>query len=220
MVATNIPSSSRSSSAQDRSDFACGLRITDTPLGFAAGDANLFRYVGNDPTGGVDPDGLQATQGQAAKPNLLQNVPQNSKARHHLGIILQELFVRSLTLPGGANQCHRWVEAARDIIFAHGKEWYENEHYKIEYIEWRFPPHGGWVEHGGLRITFANGEVVYLDNGAINGTCGISYPADIPKNWRPTGVQPLDKPKGKPPYVSWEDLKALPGALKDLIFGN
>jgi RHS repeat-associated protein len=29
------------------------------PLGFAAGDANLFRYVGNDTTNGVDPSGLQ-----------------------------------------------------------------------------------------------------------------------------------------------------------------
>jgi hypothetical protein len=67
----------------------------------------------------------------------------------------------------------------------HGKEWYDNEHYKIEYIEWRFPPKGGWVEHGGLRVTFANGEVGYLDNGALSG-CGVSYPEHVPANvWRP-----------------------------------
>jgi hypothetical protein len=29
------------------------------PLGFAAGDANLYRYVGNDPTDEIDPTGLQ-----------------------------------------------------------------------------------------------------------------------------------------------------------------
>ena len=30
------------------------------PLGFAAGDANLYRYVGNDPPDLTDPTGLQA----------------------------------------------------------------------------------------------------------------------------------------------------------------
>lgn len=30
------------------------------PLGFAAGDANLYRYVGNDPIDQVDPSGLMA----------------------------------------------------------------------------------------------------------------------------------------------------------------
>ncbi len=29
------------------------------PLGFAAGDANLYRYVGNDPTNATDPTGLE-----------------------------------------------------------------------------------------------------------------------------------------------------------------
>jgi hypothetical protein len=28
------------------------------PLGFGAGDSDLYRYVGNDPTGAIDPDGL------------------------------------------------------------------------------------------------------------------------------------------------------------------
>ena len=30
-----------------------------TPLGFAAGDTNLYRYVGNDPTNATDPSGLE-----------------------------------------------------------------------------------------------------------------------------------------------------------------
>jgi hypothetical protein len=38
------------------------------PLGFAAGDANLYRYVGNDPTDFTDPDGLQKQGGNTPLP--------------------------------------------------------------------------------------------------------------------------------------------------------
>jgi hypothetical protein len=35
------------------------------PIGFAAGDPNLYRFVGNDPTSKTDPSGLQAVAGVA-----------------------------------------------------------------------------------------------------------------------------------------------------------
>ncbi len=35
-----------------------GRWISEDPLGFVAGDANVGRYVGNDPTGASDPSGL------------------------------------------------------------------------------------------------------------------------------------------------------------------
>uniref|UniRef100_UPI0036F2CDB1 RHS repeat-associated core domain-containing protein n=1 Tax=Tautonia marina TaxID=2653855 RepID=UPI0036F2CDB1 len=40
-------------------DAAIGRWTQEDPIGFAAGDANLYRYVGNGPTNFVDPDGLQ-----------------------------------------------------------------------------------------------------------------------------------------------------------------
>jgi len=40
-------------------DPSIGKWISQDPEGFAAGDGNLYRYVGNDPTNGVDPSGLQ-----------------------------------------------------------------------------------------------------------------------------------------------------------------
>jgi RHS repeat-associated protein len=39
-------------------DAATGQWISEDPIGFAAGDANLARYVGNEPTGYIDPSGL------------------------------------------------------------------------------------------------------------------------------------------------------------------
>ena len=40
-------------------DPATGRWLSQDPIGFAAGDANLYRYVGNGPTNATDPSGLQ-----------------------------------------------------------------------------------------------------------------------------------------------------------------
>lgn len=40
-------------------DASVGRWLSEDPLGFAAGDANLYRYVGNAPTIWVDPSGLE-----------------------------------------------------------------------------------------------------------------------------------------------------------------
>ena len=40
-------------------DPSLGAFTTRDPIGYAAGDANLYRYVGNDPVGAVDPSGLE-----------------------------------------------------------------------------------------------------------------------------------------------------------------
>jgi len=42
-------------------DPATGRFISEDPKGFAAGDANLSRYVGNDATNSIDPTGLKIT---------------------------------------------------------------------------------------------------------------------------------------------------------------
>jgi len=38
-------------------DPSAGRWLTQDPMGFEAGDANLYRYVGNGPTNAVDPEG-------------------------------------------------------------------------------------------------------------------------------------------------------------------
>lgn len=44
-------------------DAQSGRFISEDPLGFAAGDTNVQRYVGNSPTNATDPSGLQETRG-------------------------------------------------------------------------------------------------------------------------------------------------------------
>src|SRR5205085_3754204 len=39
-------------------DSQTGRWTSEDPLGFAAGDGNLYRYVGNDPTVRTDPTGM------------------------------------------------------------------------------------------------------------------------------------------------------------------
>jgi RHS repeat-associated protein len=41
-------------------DSSTGRWISQDPIGFAAGDANLYRYVGNRPTNATDPSGGQS----------------------------------------------------------------------------------------------------------------------------------------------------------------
>ncbi len=40
-------------------DPSVGRWLEEDPVGFDAGDANLYRYAGNDPTDAIDPEGLQ-----------------------------------------------------------------------------------------------------------------------------------------------------------------
>src|SRR5262249_37326401 len=42
-------------------DAALGKWVSVDPIGFEAGDANLYRYVGNAPTNHTDPSGLDYT---------------------------------------------------------------------------------------------------------------------------------------------------------------
>jgi hypothetical protein len=44
------------------SDPSIGRRLTEDPKGFEAGDANLYRYAGNDPTNAIDPQGADIVE--------------------------------------------------------------------------------------------------------------------------------------------------------------
>lgn len=43
-------------------DPSSGRWLIEDPIGFDAGDVNLYRYVGNNPTNAIDPTGLAPKQ--------------------------------------------------------------------------------------------------------------------------------------------------------------
>src|SRR5262249_34239504 len=45
--------------------------ISQDPMGFNAGDSNLYRYVNNPPTNAIDPSGLQPAYNQAGADKLV-----------------------------------------------------------------------------------------------------------------------------------------------------
>ena len=53
-----------------------GRWTSQDPIGFAGGDANLYRYVGNGPNGGVDPTGLQVAGPMPMPPIPGKNLPE------------------------------------------------------------------------------------------------------------------------------------------------
>ncbi|GIW86678.1 MAG: hypothetical protein KatS3mg108_1002 [Isosphaeraceae bacterium] len=62
-------------------DPKAGVFVEQDPLGFAAGDANLSRYVGNAPTIYADPMGLAYEENDEVDPERRMRRVDGSKAR-------------------------------------------------------------------------------------------------------------------------------------------
>jgi uncharacterized protein RhaS with RHS repeats len=65
--------------------------MTPDPIGFRAGDSNLYRYVGNDPADATDPSGLRED-----KPILFKNRETEKKKEHDEYIAKQEIGKKAL----------------------------------------------------------------------------------------------------------------------------
>jgi RHS repeat-associated protein len=87
-------------------DAASGKWLSEDPIGFAAGDANLYRYVGNSPTLATDPNGLYELEfdggnwTQAQKDRVKASL---KRARKRVGELLKELDTAVKKL----NDCER-----------------------------------------------------------------------------------------------------------------
>ena len=85
-------------------DPAVGRWISEDPIGFAAGDASLDRYIENGPTNGIDPSGLGPPgphPGQDMTPNWKQGSGELRHSKHTL----------VLEIPVNARQAAATVEA-------------------------------------------------------------------------------------------------------------
>jgi len=63
-------------------DAKSGTFLSPDPMSFAAGDANLYRYVGNDPTNMVDPTGKTGIA--ISPPKHIQDMPEGPEKRRAL----------------------------------------------------------------------------------------------------------------------------------------
>jgi len=73
-------------------DAATGRWISEDPIGFAGGDTNLNRYVGNAPTFNVDPDGLRAFTMEVVY--YFKEINMNANVQKEVDRIFQDLMNR------------------------------------------------------------------------------------------------------------------------------
>ena len=91
-------------------DPALGRFLTVDPIGFAAGDPNLYRYVFNEPTRLIDPTGNEATDSSSWGPSI-----ETQRRFEQIGDQVADFLIpgRSL-IPSGPN-ASPWWQLARDL---------------------------------------------------------------------------------------------------------
>jgi hypothetical protein len=110
---------------------------------------------------------------------LMSKVESQENRRRLARVIVESK--RAWTVPIPINQCHRWVQDARNRIVALGREHWDNDDYKIYWVDWNVS-HPTWEDHGGLLIEFADGSIAYIDNGILGGADHIAFPQEV-ENW-------------------------------------
>jgi len=190
-------------------DAATGRFMGQDPMGFAAQDPNPDRYVGNEPTNQVDPEGLagEPATGMKRSNDQQPQLPRTSQPLRRAPDPTEQQFIHTLRRHGidpdsflngriigttvpfvdfGGNHCMRW---------AHTFEQQNNStaQYTLAQAEWEIIDGLIWYRHVAMRMTFRDGEVFYIDDGAIQFINGngntvtnphqISTDSDIPLNW-------------------------------------
>lgn len=88
-------------------DPTVGKWITEDPIGFEAGDGNLYRYVGNASTNAIDSDGLEA--GVRRKTVLVDQLPRGGNTSADIGIRITSVHPINLGFCGGFDWFIVWT---------------------------------------------------------------------------------------------------------------
>ena len=180
-------------------DAETGTWISEDPKGFAAADANLYRYCENDPINRRDPTGtelppemLQALQDLAESKNWTRE--QLAAAKQWLENLLTT--ARNMPRPSGWDQCWKWAGSV--ISKVPGPP---NADIGVRLQAWYYPAHWnplvGYLTHATVQIKIGD-EVFYIDNGTWGDKPGTVY--------RPNNVSPRVKPfdiQSPPPDPLW-----------------
>jgi RHS repeat-associated protein len=177
-----------------------GRWVSQDPIGFAGGDANLYRYVHNDPTNRTDPTGL-ADNSLYSLPSRLGDTATSDEAKdeaRRIGDAIRNTFDGSNTpwrLPSWTNDqrnkgyyCYEWAYAFENAFKLESS----GKYFTFE-VEAASAPDAIGV-HYWLKITSKEtGRVTYVDDGFANGDYvhtnqpipggwGIMHPGVVPKS--------------------------------------
>ena len=190
-------------------DYSATLgRWTQTdPIGFEAGDTNLYRYVGNGPVNGVDPWGLREipevgmgigrggpkNPGRPGNPNgrpvrtpqyrdrtpdFIRIAEENGLPRHWIDEVIR-VAERPISVLGRWDTCQSWVNDFQLLMPPYGKQpGIKDIHMKGFGIpDWIWTP-----GHAVVVITFKDGREVLVDNGGVPymAGCGKSGHFSLP----------------------------------------
>jgi RHS repeat-associated protein len=141
-----------------------GYWLSEDPIGFAAGDTKLNRYVGNAPTNFIDTDGLiqrdAMIRGADPSSGSFAPHPTTNEWNEAYYTLLLKLLDTTFALrqvwlfPGGAERCNRWQSGAASVLLALGPGYIDNDLYTIDLVEFGFADSSKvpYSEHQALRV--------------------------------------------------------------------
>jgi RHS repeat-associated protein len=205
-------------------DSSTGRWISQDPIGFAAGDANLYRYVGNKPTNARDPSGLadpqsigvlNYTEEELRKMGIPQSTIDNLRTQGYMiNPTIGDLYRRVGIPTDGTQLCEdgfmessgsTWVYGTR-YTDPNGRSWYETNVFARD-------GKGGWVNIGSqywddyqsMMHAHEGKHILTLAGGLIGTAAGIGASANIGGSPKLPGRPPLSVPT-MPPLGSFDDI--------------
>ncbi len=204
-------------------DPSVGRWLSEDPIEFDGGDANLMRYVGNNPTNATDPSGLEAKKNGN---DLFEEAGKRNKVPDKVIELIIDTATNCTPPPkmnwwekkfSSHNECEQWADQFQsDLLRALSKAGYKNGLAQagkggikptltktVWHVPGSIPIFDPDQDHTAMQIEFKDGTVFYIDLKTIsamnvnltNGDSHFGLPTQIPRSWE---KYPR---KEKPPYI-------------------
>lgn len=85
-------------------DPSIGRWTTQDPIAFESGDANLYRFVGNDPTNATDPTGLKMVKGTEPIDTILKNQVSDDEKKILEALVNNDLYKQMIKVLEDSDQ--------------------------------------------------------------------------------------------------------------------
>lgn len=169
-------------------DPTIGRFISEDPIAFEGGDANLYRYVGNSSTNYADPSGLVAKR-HDRYPDVLTAILANGGSEQALKELLGLAENAQKYFPGSTGNCQIFTEGF--VNKSKGSRGIKS----INVTQFGNPYGLLTTGHSLVEVTLSDGTVFFIDNGGTAATTGnfsgqLVLPSDIPSYWVPATFYP------------------------------